>query len=527
VDAKVTAARDVWLRCDRWPDAKDLGAWAKDIFRIEGARSGQEKAIALWKWLHVCLARSAPAPKEGDPGRESYLLDTLKYLTVYGGHYCDGLARVMVNAWEAAGAGPARKVVVFGLGHTVAELRYRDDDGKTRWHVFDPEHCWYVFSRDGGHIASLAEIDADPDLLLRPVDPPRPYFFAAGSRDRWGDREFATRNPVEADAPAPVHRMRVDLRRGECWRRLWQPGPEYWPCAPGTDPAPLCATWGERDILGGAVADTFLGEYVGPYVYRRPATGKAGGSRVRQGRCRRPGCVELTYDVPLAGGAFREGAWKVRDVASPARASGGSAAVHPARLNRVGVLVYEVRTPYIITDARLEATARTGSNGGDMFSIHVSIDGGSSWHCVWGTVFSRKGRLSARPKRIRATFGARAYREGEFSVVGKYGYLVRFDLLARKDLNHVGLDALTLRTWCLCNMMALPALLPGRNQVTVSTASAPPGARLRVGYEWTEKPRGQRRIARVLPGTGGAFTIRAGGRKPSDIRMREVSVELF
>ena len=162
-----------------------------------------------------------------------------------------------------------------------------------------------------------------------------------------------------------------------------------------------------------------------------------------------------------------------------------------------------------------------------MFSIHVSIDGGSSWHCVWGTVFSRKGRLSARPKRIRATFGARAYREGEFSVVGKYGYLVRFDLLARKDLNHVGLDALTLRTWCLCNMMALPALLPGRNQVTVSTASAPPGARLRVGYEWTEKPRGQRRIARVLPGTGGAITIRAGGRKPSDIRMREVSVELF
>lgn len=117
---KPVAVRDVWVRSDRWPDPKTLARWAGDIFRLEAARTPQEQALALWKWTLIVMGRGGPAAHEGERGREGYLMDTLKYLAVHGGHYCDGLSRLMANAWQAAGGGRGRKVVIFNLGHTVA-----------------------------------------------------------------------------------------------------------------------------------------------------------------------------------------------------------------------------------------------------------------------------------------------------------------------------------------------------------------------------------------------------------------------
>ena len=519
---RIIAARDVWIRSDHWPDAKDLGRWARDIFRLARARTDQQRAIALWQWLHICIARGGPIALEGERGLEVPVPDTLKYLTVYGVHYCDGLSRVMVNAWQSAGAGSARKVVVKRLGHTVAELRYKDADGVVRWHAFDPQQGWYVFSRDGGHIASVAEIDADLDLLLHPVNPPRPYFFAAGSRENYFQHPHDLHNAVWGDAPMPRHRMLLNLRRGERWRRLWAPGPQYWPLARGERPKVVCYPWTERDSLGGGIADGFLGRYVEPYLYRTPRNGTAGTRR-----CRMPGTVELTYTVPLAGGRFAEGAKRAWRLASEARASARRATVHPTRLHQLGMLIYEVKTPYVIADAALETTVRSGSDPLDMLAIYVSTDGGELWTDVWGTIFARKGRLSPAPRAIRAEFGSKAYLAGKFSVTGKYGYLVRIDFLARRDVGEVGLDALTLRTWCMCNMGALPALLPGPNRVHVTTAEAPPEAKLRVEYLWHERGRGERRVRKLLPARGGSFAVRVGGRVPADVRMREVSLELI
>jgi len=517
--------RDVWVRTDRWPDPKDLRTWATDIFRIEGACTPEARAVALWKWTLISMARGGPACCEGVRGREAYLTDTLKYLAVHGAHYCDGLSRLMINAWEAAGCGRGRKVVIFRLGHTIAELRYRDDDGRTRWHAFDPQQVWYVRSRDGGHIAGIDEIDADPDLLLNPTDPPRPYFLAASRREVYRDREASTRNPAIGASPRPRHRMRIDLRRGERWRRLWSPGPPYWPYIYGPKPKPISHVWVERDALGGGVADGFLGAHVEPYLYPTPKgtwlLHKGDGER----RCRLPGTVELRYAVPLAADGFREGAVSANGLASEPRASRASAVVHPTRLGHVGALTYAVRMPYLITDAEIEAVVRTGSQALDMLAMHVSTDGGSSWRQVWGTIFAQTGRPRARPRRIHVAFGQKAYHDGELSVVGTYAYQVRIDVLARRAVGEVGLDALTIRTRGLCNMMALPALLPGANRVTVAGRAAGRDARLRVEYEWTERSRGERRRVKVLPATGGEFTIRAAGRRPADLRMRAVTVE--
>jgi hypothetical protein len=190
-------------------------------------------------------------------------------------------------------------------------------------------------------------------------------------------------------------------------------------------------------------------------------------------------------------------------------------------------LVYAVRTPYVITAAWIEAIVRTGRDLLDVVGFFVSTDGGSSWEQIWGNPFAQKGRPDARPRRVRAAFGADAYHADKFSVVGRYGYLVRIDLLARGDVGQVGLDELTIATDCQCGMMALPAIQPGANRVRVSVAKPPPGgAKFKLDYQWTERGRGARRLSKLLPASGGTVTVRVGGRRPSDVRMRSVSLEL-
>jgi hypothetical protein len=286
------------------------------------------------------------------------------------------------------------------------------------------------------------------------------------------------------------------------------------------------AYWFETDSLGGDLNETFLGEQVSSYLRKSPRGAYRQRPGERRPRCRRPGAAVFSYAVPLAGGRFREGALSAAGAVSEARRSRRSALLHPAALRRVGEVIYEVSTPYIITDARVEAVVRTGSDPLDVLSILASLDGGSSWKHLWGNTFSQK-RPSARPRRALAGFGAAAYHAGEFSAVGRYGYLVRLDMLARRDVGEVGFESLSIVTECQCNVMALPLLQPGTNRIAVSARGAPRGARLRVGYEWTEKPRGRRQLSRTLPAGGGIFSVKVGARRPREVRTRSVSVEVL
>jgi len=517
-----SGVRDVWLRCDRWPDARDLASWARDVFRIEAAQTPQEQAIALYRWALICVGRNGPPAHEGERGREAYLMDTLKYLTVYGAHYCDGLSRVMINAWQAAG-GRARKVVICRLGHTIAELRYRDADGSTRWHAFDPQHGWYVFARDGGHIASIAEIDAEPELLLQPEDPPRPWFYAESRRERYRSREGSTRDPAIGRAPAPQHRMQQDLRPGERWTRRWEPGPQYWPYCFGERPLAIAQVWEEEDIRGGGIADSFLGEHVEPYLHPAPEDWWLLHAEERSARCRMPGTVETVYDVPLAGGAYRGGVSSVTGLRAEPAAAADRALLHPERRGQVGELIIAVQTPYVITDAWIDAIVRPGRTAQDMLAMHVSVDGGASWQQVWGNAFAHEQRPDGAPRPVRAAFGAEAYHDGRFSVVGRYAYLIRIEMLTRGDIGSVGLDRLCLHTVSQCGMLALPALQPGRNEASVRGRSGADDVRLQVDYRWSEDGR-ERNFRETLPGDGGEFTIDVAVDSPRDIRMREVTL---
>ncbi|MCG3179651.1 MAG: hypothetical protein BIFFINMI_01992 [Phycisphaerae bacterium] len=515
-------ARDVWVRTDRWPDPKDLGRWARDIFRIARARTGEQRALALFDWTLICVARGGPACHEGPRGHEAYLMDTLKYLVVYGGNYCDGVSRLMVNAWQAAGAGAGRKIVFNRLGHTIAELRYRDADGRTRWHAFDPQQGWWVRLAGDGPIASLDDIDAAPDLLLSPRTPPPLFFFSDRSIDRYRDRERSTAFRVVGQSPSPRHRMRMDLRPGMCWRRTWRPGPQYWPYRLAAERHTVVYPWVDRDSLGRPIGRLPLGRHVAPYLQPTPADAWIGGMKARPRRCRLAGMSELSWCVPLAGAGLRLAAESAHGLTGEARPTAARALLHPSATGRVGVAVLRVASPYLISDAEIRAVARCGTDPLDMVGIHISIDGGASWTQVGGNLFEQRGRLSARPRKLVAAIGREARDAGGFSVAGRYDYLVRIDLLARHDAGAVGLDDLTITTRCICNMMALPMLLPGDNRVTV-TASG--NGRLKVGYRWREKARGLRTAARTLPPGGGTFAVRVGGCEPADARMEEVTVE--
>ena len=418
-------------------------------------------------------------------------------------------------------------MVICRLGHTVAELRYRDADGRARWHVFDPQHGWYVFARDGGHVASLAEINAEPDLLLDPKDPPRPWFYAWSRHERYRDREQSVAHPAYGRSPAPKHRMRLDLRRGERWTRLWSPGPQYWPYAYGPKPMPITHVWVEQDVRGGGIADDYLGEYVEPYLYRTPRRTWLLHAEERTPRCRMPGTVELRYAVPLADGGFREGAANCIDLAGEKRASTKAATLHPAKAGRLGQIVYEVNTPYVITDARIDALVRTGLDEQDVLAFYVSTDGGASWEQVWGNMYAERKRATGGPRHASIAFGNEAHRAGKFSVVGKYSYQVRVDFLASRRVETVGLDELVLTTNGLCGMMVLPALQPGSNRVSVAVRKPPARSlRLHLEYEWSERGRGARRFSTRLPATGGIAIVRVSGCRPRDVRMRAVSLEL-
>src|SRR6516162_687057 len=62
---------NVVLASHRWPDCTTNRTAIQDIFRLEGAKSDEEKAIALWKWFRLLVSATGAYAYEGEiPGRE-------------------------------------------------------------------------------------------------------------------------------------------------------------------------------------------------------------------------------------------------------------------------------------------------------------------------------------------------------------------------------------------------------------------------------------------------------------------------
>ena len=188
-------ATGVTVACDRWPDASDLRRFAEDAARLSGAKTEEEKALAVWRWT-----RRFKVHTDGNPPWEpiaqtktSYVTDPLKVLNVYGSHFCGGLSRVIELIWRGAGYRADR---IHCGSHSMAELYYKDFDGVVRPHLMDTNFGGYMYHSSRKRLMTVDEYDTD----------------YAGGKISWIHNYHW---------PWPTHRLELSFRKGEKLERIW------------------------------------------------------------------------------------------------------------------------------------------------------------------------------------------------------------------------------------------------------------------------------------------------------------------
>ncbi len=145
----------VKVTTDRTVDSSSLESIVADVVRLSGAKTNDEKGIALYRYLHEVLFHRA-YPNEKGPQS----VGPLKVINVYGWGLCGGEHTVMKAVFETAGW-QVRYRGWSDPGHTTVEANY---DGK--WHYYDVFLKAYFWTKDKKTIAGQDDIIADPSIVL-------------------------------------------------------------------------------------------------------------------------------------------------------------------------------------------------------------------------------------------------------------------------------------------------------------------------------------------------------------------------
>lgn len=301
----------------RWPDCTTLESALDDIGRLEGARTDSERALALWKWFRILVsATGGDYAYEGPPGREVLCQDPHKILTVYGHHQCDGLSWAMCGLWRAGG------FIAFDectFGHTIAALRYRDADGQSRFHNFDPQRRYYPWDSANERVGTCS-LPVMHGMVFRHLT-----------------------------APQQLHSLRTSLRPGESRIRLWTSAGAVVPSG--------------KDKLAAA-----------RNAYYQYAPGKRSGVYASVGE--EVQRLEALTDPATFERGLYPGSTNVACSPGPE-----SAALHPRAPNQRTELIYRLAPPYVIAEATCEATLRKAAPD-DTCRLWLSRDG-QRWEPVF------------------------------------------------------------------------------------------------------------------------------------------------
>lgn len=438
----------VRISSDQWPDSSTLRSFAEDAIRLERARTQEEEALALYKWIARVMTIGGSA-YEGPPGHETYVLDTVKILNVYGNHWCDGQARLYETMWRALGRQSARLYIPM-RHHTFVELWWQDTDGHGRWHALDVNNGWFVRNAQGW-IASAEEIERNPLLVV------------AGNQNL----KMRTKGWLRThQTPAPEHSMDLHIRRGERYALLWDNDGIYY-VHPRT--------------RASVSADNLLYQSGGQYA-----------------RFIGGGQVEFTPNLA-------DPAW-ARDLREPpVNVAVVAGRLGPAAAGQPSSLTYEFDFPYVIADAVVEATV-AGRGPRASATIAFSVDEGKTWQSAWTQDASGPGRLTIN-------LGAEREKAGLPSVRGFYTYLIRFESFSPEDSERVTFADLKFTHRTMMNRMTLPNLQPGWNHLNVAARAMAPGNALRIVLEWSDKDGLQRaeRTTGRLPFEMDVFANGSGG----------------
>jgi HEAT repeat protein len=267
------AATGVTVVCDRWPDGSDLRQFGLDAIRLSGAKTEQEQALAVWRWV-----RRWTMYTDGNPPTEIFqrakgglVDDPIKLLNVNGAHWCDGLSRIVEAVWRALGH---RAEKLYRGGHTMVDCHWKDTDGVARWHAFD-------VSEGGYRLDHAREFVLGPDRMSTDSYPMLVTWIHC------------------QHLAMPTHRAELSLRRGEKLERIW-------------------GNWGKpyQDNAGRREQTSPAWEF-GPY---RPAFGNGRwtytpdltNAEWTKGLAQRPGGMKHCQLAPLQAGEPATAVWHFR-----------------------------------------------------------------------------------------------------------------------------------------------------------------------------------------------------------------------
>jgi hypothetical protein len=334
------AAVDAYkVTTDRTVDSSSLETIVADVVRLSGAKTNDEKGIALYNYLHQVLFHRAYANEKGPQN-----VGPLKVINVYGWGLCGGEHTVMKALFETAGW----QVRYRGWdGHTTVEANY---DGK--WHYYDVFLKAYFWTKDKKYVAGQDDINADPSIVLdgqKDGRVPKESFLCCG------DEAPGIVSGCKGSKPMPPsthdqgwasvtgrdqnYSTGLTLRSGGALKLEWGNVPGMM-VADGTDGCHTCPNM--KDIRNNPV----LGPVFEHYGTRNFSNGT------------------FTYAPNFAKDA------DVADVElSNAKAANGKLTASGA-----GAAVFKLNLPYPYASAKIDA-----SFDGDAGKISISNDGGKSW----------------------------------------------------------------------------------------------------------------------------------------------------
>lgn len=508
-------ARNVWLGNTSWPTNRSLGEFANDCFRLSGAKTDREKALAFYDWMIRCLRRGGPNPVANNGcGGYSRCFDCLTNFASWGDGECTFWGWIATEALCAAGL-KARRVVAHKSGHTFYEVWYKGLNGREQWHAFDPFGGWY-FLNERGEVASCAELAANPRLVQNPLPGHatpighHPDRANQAHRHRLEDQLFI-------EQPIQNETLSWDLRRGQQVTHLWMPeAPDkalftWHPQYGETPPKPELLDGHPSGMHDDIPEITRLGELAYPQHepywrnYRWPTPGVCHRNEGRPVRWHGSGALRWK---PLLQGA------DAACYAIQARFEDGK--LRPSEQHAFTEVWYHFRLPYLVSYLMLDYDI-VGA-GDDYCGFSISAD---NRRTIWPLA-----TRSYAPHWGLLVNGQAEWKQGKPSVQGLREFWLRIDMYSHHANPTLALQGLNITVGFQHNMDVQPRLVPGDNNLWLSAAEMDAGSELQA--EWIyQLNRNQAREALILNKAGRVEKqLNIAAACPSDILMTGLRLSL-
>lgn len=486
----------VWVSASQWPNARTHETFAKDAVRLRGVENGtdEQKALAVYYTALRVLGHGGDY-FQGPAGKEEAVWDSWMIAHVYPKALCEWWGWFLIDLWKAhhgnwsfdEKSAVARKVSLNSPGetppvpnagsHVETALKWKDADGVERWHLFDGNMGWFARTKEG-RIASPEEIRAGfPDILLKPHDPPHPFFVLSKKHgDAESDAAFraflGNTYPFSYSGARRRTKYRTDfgLRVGESLKRQWGDDGKAVVAKRHKDIAVLACLDGAMKYMyaDGTPKDPLNFPVQRPYFKNYPKWGlnKPFGNAYH---------VYAPDLRSLKGALFSKGV-AARDGLLGAEKAGEE-----------GEIVYQIRTIYPFAESFVKGEAR-GAVGAEF-----SLDEGKTWVALgdvdkaftldlgkgrWDQDLASTYNMPDRDSQFCDYWDVKKFDAVRFT---GFQYQVRFRLKGEAKL-----ASLRFENTLMCNIGMLPTLLPGANKITVEGEGMSPGAVLKVEYAWME-----------------------------------------